>query len=131
MTETVHGDGWATGSLDGLGEGYGFRKIRSPLGVTAFGVNALVFPPGFEAPPHLHDEQEELYFVHAGTMGIRFGGEDGEEQVLGPGGLARVAPQTVRRLRNASDSEDLVVVIVGAKDGYVGRDGRRPDGADI
>ena len=127
----VQGEGYAVGHIDEMGDEYGFRKIRRTLGVTAFGVNAIVLPPGYETGRHFHDEQEELYFVHAGTMGIRFGGEDGEEQVLGPGGLARVAPQTVRRLRNASDSEDLVVVIVGAKDGYVGRDGRRPDGADI
>ena len=30
----------AFGSIDELGEGYGFRKIRKPLGVKAFGVNA-------------------------------------------------------------------------------------------
>ena len=29
--------GYAFSSLDELGEGYGFRKIRKPLGVTAFG----------------------------------------------------------------------------------------------
>ena len=34
--------GYVFGSLDELGEGYGFRKIRRGLGVTAFGANALV-----------------------------------------------------------------------------------------
>ena len=38
--------GYSVNSLDALGEGYGFRKIRKELGVNAFGVNALVFPPG-------------------------------------------------------------------------------------
>ena len=33
---------YAFGSLDELGEGYGFRKVRKPLGVNAFGVNAIV-----------------------------------------------------------------------------------------
>ena len=42
-------------SLDALGDGYGFRKVRAPLGVTAFGVNGLVFPPGYEGPNHYHD----------------------------------------------------------------------------
>jgi len=126
MTDTVQGDGFAVGSLDGLGEGHGFRKIRGGLGVTAFGVNALVFPPGFGAPPHFHDHQEELYFVHSGTLGIRFGGEDGEEHLLEAGGLARVDAATVRAIRNASETEDMVVLVVGGKDGYVGRDGHRP-----
>ena len=36
-------------------------------------------------------------------------------------------PQTVRRIRNVGD-EDAVYVIVGAQDGYVGRDGRLPEG---
>ena len=39
-------------SLDELGEGYGFRKVRQALGITAFGVNALVMPPGFEGFLH-------------------------------------------------------------------------------
>ena len=42
--------GYKIASLDELGEGYGFRKIRAALGVTAFGVNALVFPPTTTAP---------------------------------------------------------------------------------
>jgi hypothetical protein len=37
----------AFSTLDELGEGYGFRKIRSPLGVTAFGVNAIFYPAGY------------------------------------------------------------------------------------
>ena len=31
-----------------MGDGYGFRKIRRELGVTAFGINAIVLPPGYE-----------------------------------------------------------------------------------
>jgi quercetin dioxygenase-like cupin family protein len=122
----VEGDGFAVASLDGVGEGYGFRKIRRELGVTAFGVNAIVLPPGYETGRHYHDEQEELYFVHTGTVEIELG--DGSKHLLGPGGMARVSPETVRKLRNASDSEDAVYLIVGGKDGYVGRDGRLPEG---
>jgi mannose-6-phosphate isomerase-like protein (cupin superfamily) len=121
----TQGDGWAVGSLDGIGEGYGFRKIRRELGVQAFGVNALVLPPGYQAGWHFHDEQEEMYFVHRGTVAFEFG--DGTEQVLGAGGIARVDAATHRRLRNAGD-DDAVVVVVGGKDGYVGRDGRLPEG---
>ena len=120
-----HGDGWAVAHLDDLGDGPGFRKIRKELGVEAFGVNALVFPPGFTAPPHLHERQEELYFVHAGTVEITFG--DGTVKRLGPGGLARVAASTVRSLGNPGDV-DAVFVAVGGEGGYVGRDGLRPEG---
>ena len=118
VRDTIEGDGYAVGHLDGLGEGYGFRKIRVPLGVTAFGANALVLPDGFEPQPHIHHEQEELYFVHKGRVRMDFG--DGTSHVLDEGGLARVAPETVRRV--VAVDGDATFVIVGGKDGYVGRD---------
>ena len=125
MTETTVGDGWAVGSIDGIGQGPGFRKIRKALGVTAFGVNAVVMPPGYTSGRHMHQRQEELYFVHSGTIEFTF---DGEKRVLGPGGLARVDPATVRSLRNVSDTEDAVYLAVGGAGGYVGRDGLLPEG---
>ena len=83
-------------------------------------------PPCYETGGHYHDEQEELYFVHSGQIEIEFG--DGTEHELGPGGLAWVDASTVRKMINLSDSEDAVYVIVGGKDGYVGRDGALPEG---
>jgi len=120
------GDGWSVANLDDLGSGPGFRKIRPALGVTAFGVNAIVLPPAYATNLHYHEEQEELYFVHAGRLAIEFG--DGSVQELGPGGLAWVAAATHRRLRNLSDSEEAVYVCVGGKGGYIGRDGKLVDG---
>ena len=125
MTQTITGDGWAVGSIDAMGEGPGFRKVRKELGVTAFGVNAVVIPPGYTSGRHLHERQEELYFVHRGTIEFRF--DDDEAHTLGPGGFARVDPSTVRSMRNASDSEDAVYVCVGGAGGYVGRDGLLPE----
>jgi mannose-6-phosphate isomerase-like protein (cupin superfamily) len=121
------GDGYATGNLKDLGEGPGFRKVRKALGVTAFGVNAIVIPPGIETGFHLHETQEELYFVHSGTIEMEFG--DGEKVVLGPGGMARVDAATSRKVRNVS-GVDAVYVCVGGKDGYVGRDGILPPGEE-
>lgn len=115
------GEGYAVAHLDDLGDGPGFRKVRKGLGVTAFGVNAIVLPPGVETGFHYHDVQEELYFVHRGTIEIEFG--DGSAQRLREGGLARVDAATVRKIRNAGDV-DAVYLIAGGKDGYVGRDGR-------
>jgi quercetin dioxygenase-like cupin family protein len=126
MSERViEGDGYAVGHIDQMGEPYGFRKIRRALGVTAFGVNAIVLPPGYETGRHYHDEQEELYFCHRGRIEMEFG--DGSSHVLEPGGAARVDPATVRSVKNVGD-DDAVYVIVGANDGYVGRDGRLPEG---
>jgi quercetin dioxygenase-like cupin family protein len=123
---TVKGDGYAVANLSDLGEGPGFRKIRKELGVTAFGVNAIVLPPSYETGRHLHDEQEELYFLHRGRVAIEFG--DGSSHELSPGGLAWVDAPTVRKIRNLSDSEEATYLVVGGKGGYVGRDGRQPEG---
>jgi quercetin dioxygenase-like cupin family protein len=120
------GDGWSVANLDDLGSGPGFRKIRTPLGVTAFGVNAIVLPPAYGTGSHFHDEQEELYFVHSGRVEIEFG--DGSTVELGPGGLARVAAETHRKVRNLSESDEAVYVVIGGKDGYVGRDGKLAPG---
>jgi uncharacterized cupin superfamily protein len=115
------GDGWAVASLDDMGEGYGFRKVRHELGVTAFGVNAVVLPPGYTSRRHFHEEQEELYFVHSGSLDILFG--DGAEQRMEAGTFARVSASTVRALR-ATEDGPVVYLCVGGKDGYVGRDGK-------
>jgi mannose-6-phosphate isomerase-like protein (cupin superfamily) len=120
VTETIEGDGYAVSTLGALGEGPGFRKVRAELGVTAFGINAIVLPAGYATNSHSHERQEETYFVHRGRVEIEFG--DGSRHVLGEGGLARVDAQTVRRLRNVGDGE-ATYICVGGADGYVGRDG--------
>ena len=122
---TDHDPGYAVSSLDELGDGYGFRKIRRGIGVTAFGINAIVLPPGYETGLHYHEQQEETYFVHQGQIEFRFG--DGSKHLCETGGVVRVDAGTHRGMRNAGD-EDAVVVIAGGKDGYVGRDGRPGDG---
>ena len=116
--------GYAFSSVAELGEGFGFRKVRGPLGVTAFGVNAIVFPPGYVGFKHWHDKQDELYFVHRGRARVEIGDEVRE---LGEGGLVHVESTTPRLLSNASDSEDLVLLVVGGKGGYVARDGHLVD----
>jgi mannose-6-phosphate isomerase-like protein (cupin superfamily) len=120
--------GYAFGSIDELGEGPGFRKVRRALGVTAFGVNAIVFPPRYEGFRHYHERQDELYFVHSGRARVEV--ED-EVRELGPGGLFHVQSTTPRKVSNASDEDELVLLVVGAADGYVGRDGQMVDPADI
>ncbi|HET6547765.1 MAG TPA: cupin domain-containing protein [Solirubrobacter sp.] len=118
--DVEQGDGWAVASVDGLGSGPGFRKIRGALGVTAFGVNAVVLPPGYTSRAHHHERQEELYIVLDGEIEMTLGGE---RRRLGPGGLARVDAPTPRHLRNLSQDAEAVYVCVGGEGGYVGRDG--------
>jgi mannose-6-phosphate isomerase-like protein (cupin superfamily) len=117
----------AFSSLDALGEGYGFRKVRKALGVTAFGVNGLVYPPGYEGFFHFHDTQDELYFVHKGRVLVEV---EGETRELGEGGLFHAESTTPRKVSNPFD-EEAVVVCVGGKGGYVERDGHLVDDADL
>jgi mannose-6-phosphate isomerase-like protein (cupin superfamily) len=74
------------------------RRIRTALGVSAFGINHLHLEPGQTGSEH--DEsttgQEEVYFVleGSGTMAV----ED-EEVVLAPGRFVFVPPGTMRQVR--------------------------------
>jgi mannose-6-phosphate isomerase-like protein (cupin superfamily) len=117
----------AFSSLDELGDGAGFRKVRAALGVTAFGVNAVVYPPQFDGFEHYHDTQDELYFVHRGRVRVEVAGETRD---LGEGGLFHAKSTTPRKLSNPFD-EEAVVFIVGASDGYIERDGHLVDPTDV
>jgi quercetin dioxygenase-like cupin family protein len=114
-------------SLDELGSGPGFRKVRGALGVTAFGVNGVVYPPGFPGVHHYHDTQDELYFVHKGLARVEVGGE---ERLLEAGGLFHVESTTPRKISNAGDDE-LVLLVIGGKGGYVERDGHVMSDEDL
>ena len=118
---------YAFSSLDELGEGPGFRKVRRALGVTAFGVNGVVYPPHYEGISHYHDTQDELYFVHRGTAKVHV---EGEERILDPGGLFHVESTTPRRIESVGD-EELVMLVVGGKGGYVERDGHVTSDEDL
>jgi quercetin dioxygenase-like cupin family protein len=125
--DVIEGDGYAVAHIDAMGDEYGFRKVRRVVGVTEFGVNAVVMPPAYGGGGHYHDDQQELYFVHRGKVEFEFG--DGSTHLLGPGAVARVDAATVRRFRNVGDG-DAVYLIVGAKGGYVGRDAHLPPGEE-
>jgi mannose-6-phosphate isomerase-like protein (cupin superfamily) len=121
MGDATNRDGYAISSLERMGDGPGFRKVRRELGVTAFGINAIVLPPGYASGLHYHDEQEETYFVHQGAVEFFFG--DGSSHRVGAGGLVRVDPATHRGFRNVGQ-DNAILVVAGGKDGYVGRDGQ-------
>ena len=118
--------GYKAATIGELGDGYGFRKVRAPLSITAFGANVIVMAPGTEGFSHYHDIQDELYFVHKGTARFVVGDDVFD---VGEGGLVHVESTTHRKFSNIGDG-DLVVLAIGAKDGYVERDGHLVDPAD-
>jgi mannose-6-phosphate isomerase-like protein (cupin superfamily) len=84
-----------------------------------------VRPAGYETKWHYHDIQQELYFVHRGAIEMHFG--DGSVHHLREGSFARVDAATARKIRILGP-EDTIYVCIGGKDGYVGHDGRAPEG---
>lgn len=123
----ITGDGFAAGNLDAMGEGPGFRKVRALLDVKEMGVNAIVMPPGIASGTHWHERQEEVYFVHRGTLTFTLGENDEHSVTLGPGGVLRVDAATQRSIANTG-GEEAVYVCFGAHGGYVGRDGMHREG---
>ena len=101
-------------------------QARASFGSNAFLalVLLLLYPAIQYVRRHYHEQQEELYFVHSGRIAITF--NDDATHELGPGGLARVDPPTIRHIEALGD-EPAVLLVTGGKDGYVGRDGRAPE----
>ena len=80
------------------GFGGGFVKARAELGVTAFGMQVIQLPPGYEDyPEHDHAEtgQEEVFVTlsGSGTMDI-----EGDHVEMEPQTLIRVGPATKRKV---------------------------------
>ena len=86
--------------LDEMEESHGgvFKGVRSALGGTAFGINVLDLPAGFEDYPehdHSEDRQEEVYTALSGSAEVDI---EGERVALEPGTFIRVAPGTKRKI---------------------------------
>lgn len=111
-------DGVTFGKLDPPPE-QRFQPLRRELGITTFGLNAIVLAPGQAGRVHRHERQEEVYFVVEGELCLRL--ED-EERRLGPGELARVAPGVRRQLANRRPRR-LVLLALGGAHEHEGRDG--------
>ena len=96
-----------------------FVSLRRALGVTSFGINQMVLEPRQRGRIHCHERQEEVYLVLEGTLTLLV---EGEEQVLQPGELVRVAPAVRRQLVNRG-AERLVMLALGGTGEHAGRDG--------
>jgi uncharacterized cupin superfamily protein len=93
----------------------GFVHVRDGLGVSAFGIQALRFPPNTDRYPehdHAEDGQEEVYCVIDGSLTLH---ADGEEFELSKGSFARVGPSVTRKFVTGDDP--AVVIALGAYPG--------------
>ncbi len=113
-------------SIGELDPGF-LSSVRRPLGISAFGANVIRLPAHKESFNHFHREQDELYFVHSGHGMFNV---DGEEFPVAAGSFIHVESTTPRYFWNTGDN-DLVIVALGGKDGYVERDGELVDAADL
>jgi uncharacterized cupin superfamily protein len=88
-----------------------WQALNAGLGVTAFGINAIVCDPG-ESIDTEHDEtdsgQEEAYIVVAGRAEFRIGSEVTE---AGPGTVIAVADTGVTRSFRALDPGTRIVCV--------------------
>jgi hypothetical protein len=83
------------------------RRARAALGVTAWGMQLFVLPPGWDGyPDHVHDatvedaNQEEVYIPLEGSAELWAGAECFE---LRPGVMVRVGPEQRRRIVPGAD----------------------------
>ena len=99
--------------------GGAFVLARASLGVTAFGMQLLELPPGWEGPEHAHegmtgeraalanDGQEEVYYGLQGRALLLTGGE---EVVLEPGVMVRCGPGVTRQLVTRESAAQVLAV---------------------
>lgn len=87
-----------------------FKRARAELGVESFGMQVIDMPANYEHYPehdHTHDDQEEVFLVLRGSAEIEI---DGERSPLDDNHVARVGPQTKRKIWPGPDGVRLVVL---------------------
>ena len=99
------------------GPGGMVRKVRRALGARAFGFNYFTIPPETEGREHdhVHDNQEEVYFVVKGSGRMRL---DDDEIELMPGRFVRVDPRTRRQPVGGPDGLEFITFGAPLGGGY-------------
>jgi uncharacterized cupin superfamily protein len=93
----------------------GFKHVGKDLGLSAFGINVIDMPAGYDGYPdhdHSEDGQEELYIPLSGRAVMETGGE---RHVLEPGMVIRVGPGEKRKL--ITEDERVRVLAIGGTPG--------------
>lgn len=89
--------------------GGGFKRARSALGVTSFGLQVVDLPPDSDAYPahdHASDGQEEVYATLRGSGEIEI---DGRRHPLDCDHLVSVKAGTMRKVYSGADGLRLLV----------------------
>jgi mannose-6-phosphate isomerase-like protein (cupin superfamily) len=92
------------------GFGGGFVKVRAELGVTAFGMQVIQMPAGYEGyPEHDHAEsgQEEVFVTLSGSGWIDVAGERVE---MDPETFVRVGADVKRKVYAGPDGLRMLVI---------------------
>ncbi len=83
---------------------------RKTLGVTSFGLNVVELAPGESIPEHdeVGRDQEEVFVTLAGEATFVI---DGADHAAPAGTYARLDPEPVRTVVNASDAPATVLIV--------------------
>jgi mannose-6-phosphate isomerase-like protein (cupin superfamily) len=96
--------------------GGSFVRARASLGVGAFGMQVHLLPANsgdaYPEHDHLHDGQEEVYLLLAGTADLHL---PGRVVALDQDTFVRVGPSTRRRIRTGPDGARILAI--GGVDG--------------
>ena len=90
--------------------GGGFKRARSALGITSFGLQVMDLPPGFEGYPehdHSSDGQEEVYATLSGDGEIEI---NGERHAIDSSRLVSVMPGTKRKIHAGPQGIRLLII---------------------
>jgi uncharacterized cupin superfamily protein len=109
MTTTTDKEGFTIAHRNDLERAGNWTLVRRSLGCRSFGINIVEIPPGESIPEHdeTQRDQEELFFVIAGSPVLVIDGEDHPAQT---GTFARVGPRYRRTVRN--DGSQLCSVLI-------------------
>jgi mannose-6-phosphate isomerase-like protein (cupin superfamily) len=105
--------GYAVKQIDEMEAIYrgAYKRARAELGVSAFGLQVLDFPPnsgdGYPEHDHAEDGQEEVYLALSGSGEIEI---DGDLHPLDPGTMVRVGPGVKRMIRSGDDRMRLLAI---------------------
>ena len=120
--------------LDEMERAFGgcFVRVRAELGIASFGVQVLELPPdsGELSPEHdhLHDGQEELYLLLAGSAELVL---PDRVVVLDRDTFVRIGPAARRRLRSGGDGARLLLLGGTPGSAYEPPENSRLGGAEV
>ena len=100
-----------------IGRGATANNDANVIEAEHFTLSTMVLPAGCQGPLHLHDDVEEVFFVIKGSITALIqeeGSEEVHEIVLNERDCISSPPGVYRGLRNDSDEEALMLVMLGA-----------------